>query len=312
LSFKINNSNYILGDQLRIFLFLILSVGWIDTFLPFLIRKKLQENMNGLNRLFALWVFLFLEIGLVLAQESVDLEMVYKIKSEGIGNSQIEDLSFYLTDYLGPRLSGSTNLRNARKWTADKFEEWGLKNIKIDAYGEFGRGWNVKKSYIAMKSPYYAQVIGYPKAWTDGTKGAIQAEVLLLDVKTAEDLEKFRGKLKGKVVMGVANLQINPAFEAEARRFTDKELLERKQITIGGAVGRYTPEYLAQLRAQRELDQKLNQFLLEEEVGLRLTGTRGILEQSFIPERDLLARTRYPQYQNLKLLQNIMEEFTGC
>lgn len=231
--------------------------------------------MKFKNRFSLLTLVLLLSTVNLIAQEEVDLEMMYRIKTEGIRNSQIQDLSFHLTDFLGPRLSGSTNLRNARNWTADKFRDWGLSNVRIDTYGEFGRGWNVKKSYIAMKEPYYAQVIGYPKAWTDGTNGPIDSEVMLLEITSEEDFAKYRGKLKGKVVITPANLPNNPAFEAEAKRLTDQELEDRKAINIGGGGGRYTPEMLVQLRAQRELDQKLTAFMLEEEVGLRLTGTRG-------------------------------------
>lgn len=231
--------------------------------------------MKFKNRFSLFTLFLVLSTVNLIAQEKVDLEMMYRIKTEGIRNSQIQDLSFHLTDFLGPRLSGSTNLRNARNWTADKFRDWGLNNVRIDSYGEFGRGWNVKKSYIALKEPYYAQVIGYPKAWTEGTNGLIDSEVILLEINSEEDFAKYEGKLKGKVVITPANLPNNPAFEAEAKRLTDQELEDRKAINIGGGGGRYTPEMLAQLRAQRQLDQKLTAFLLKEEVGLRLTGTRG-------------------------------------
>ncbi len=209
------------------------------------------------------------------AQDKNDLEIIYKIKSEGIGNSQIETLAFQLTDNLGPRLSGSTNLRNSREWAAEKFREWGLSNVRIDSYGEFGRGWDVKKSYIAMKEPYYAQIVGYPKAWTNGTNGLVDSEVILLEVNQDSDFDKYKGKLKGKIVMAPSTLQVSPAFEAEAKRLTEADLEQRKEVTIGGQTARYTPEMLAQLRAQRDLDQKLNVFLLDEEVGLRITGTRG-------------------------------------
>jgi carboxypeptidase Q len=229
----------------------------------------MKKSISTMALVLVLWS------GNILAQERVDLEMMYKIKSEGIGNSQIQDLSFHLTDFLGPRLSGSSNLRNARNWTAQKFQDWGLANVNIDSYGDFGRGWDVKKSYIAMKEPYYAQIIGYPKAWTNGTDGPVDAEVMLLEISGEEDFSKYKGQLKGKVVMTPTNLQVNPAFEAEAKRWTAEELEERKTINIGGSVGRYTPEFLAQMRAQRALDQKLTQFLIEEEVGLRITGTRG-------------------------------------
>lgn len=257
--------------------------------------------MNYLNRLTAFWLVFILSAGCLFAQEKVDLEMMHRIKSEGIGNSQIEELSFYLTDYLGPRLSGSTNLRNAREWTAGKFQEWGLTNVRIDDYGDFGRGWNVKKSYIAMKAPYYAQVIGYPKAWTNGTDGPIKAEVILLEINSEEDLEKYRGQLKGKVVTTASNLQVNPAFEAEAKRWTDEELEARKEITIGGWTGRYTPEMLAQLRAQRTLDQKITTFLLEEEVGLRLTGTRGSFGTVFHTRAGSFSKDKMPTVPELEI-----------
>ncbi len=227
------------------------------------------------NSFIPLMLFLLIWSNAVFAQDKNDLNMVYRIKTEGLANSQIENLSFHLTDYLGPRLSGSTNLRNARNWTAEKFREWGLSNVRIDSYGEFGRGWNVKKSYLAMEEPYYASLIAYPKAWTDGTNGPVEGEVVLVEVSNDADFAKYRGKLKGKIIMVPTTLNLSPAFEAEARRWTDAELEERKQISIGGNAGRYTPEMLQQLRAQRELDQKLNKFMLEEGVALRLTGTRG-------------------------------------
>jgi carboxypeptidase Q len=231
--------------------------------------------MINSTRFSTLFLILLLWVNYAIAQDRNDLDMVYKIKSEGISNSQIEEISFYLTDFLGPRLSGSTNLRNARAWTAEKFKEWGLSNVRIDPYGEFGRGWNVKKSYLSMQEPYYASLIAYPKAWTNGTEGMVEGDVFLLEIAGEADFERYKGKLKGKIIMVPTNLTMSPAFEAEAKRWTDSELEERRQINIGGNTARYTPEMLQQLRAQRELDLKLNTFLLEEGVALRLTGTRG-------------------------------------
>ncbi|WP_040670523.1 M20/M25/M40 family metallo-hydrolase [Nitritalea halalkaliphila] len=213
---------------------------------------------------------------LAFAQEKLELDAVYKIKNEGKTNSQVEDLSFHLTDFLGPRLSGSTNLRNAREWTAEKFKEWGLQNVRIDSYGEFGRGWDVKKSYIAMKAPYYAQIIGYPKAWTEGTAGFIDSEVVLVEVNKAEDLEKYKGQLRGKAVMvAQAPVSLTPGFDPQARRFTDEQLEALKMVNLGVFRGRYTPAQLEAMRAQRALDAQLSSLLLEEGVALKITGTRG-------------------------------------
>ncbi|MCH7415568.1 M20/M25/M40 family metallo-hydrolase [Belliella sp. R4-6] len=223
--------------------------------------------------LFVLFLFSAPSFG----QENTDLEMIYKIKTEGTRNSQIQDLAHNLTDLMGPRLSGSTNLRRARQWTADKFKEWGLKNVKIDSYGEFGRGWDVKKSYIAMKDPYYAPLIGYPKAWTDGTGGLINSEVILLDIQSEADFEKLKGTLRGKVIMVPTPLSTSPAFEPEARRLTEDDLANRKEMSIGNGGGgaRYSPAQLQQMRDQRALDQKVNEFLMEEGIAMRISGTRG-------------------------------------
>lgn len=219
---------------------------------------------------------LFVWSSAAVAQEQVDLEMMYKIKNEGLRNSQIQDLAFHLTDLMGPRLSGSTNLRRSRQWTADKFKEWGLENVRIDSYGDFGRGWDVKKSYIAMKDPYYASIIGHPKAWTDGTNGFVSSEVVLVDIQSEADIDKYKGKLAGKVIIVPTTLSTSPAFEAEARRLTDEELEARKVIAIGGGGGaRFSPQQAEAMRAARALDAKVNEFLMEEGIALRLTGTRG-------------------------------------
>jgi hypothetical protein len=52
-----------------------------------------------------------------------------------------------------------------------------------------------------MSAPYYKPMIAYPKTWTKGTKGLKQAEVLLVEAKDSADLEKYKGKLKNKLVL---------------------------------------------------------------------------------------------------------------
>ena len=57
----------------------------------------------------ASFIFLFLFcLSLVsLSQsENVDPAMIYKIKQEGFKKSTIEELAFWLTDFVGPRLTG--------------------------------------------------------------------------------------------------------------------------------------------------------------------------------------------------------------
>jgi hypothetical protein len=76
-----------------------------------------------------------------IAQEAVDLEVVQHIREEGFERSQIEALARYLTEVIGPRLTGSPGMKKANEWTVEMFEEFGLENSVVEPWGEFGRGW---------------------------------------------------------------------------------------------------------------------------------------------------------------------------
>jgi carboxypeptidase Q len=135
------------------------------------------------------------------AQENIDYDALNKIKEEGLKNSKMEEIAFYLTDYSGPRLTNSPGLKTASEWAVEKMQEWGLKNAKLEPWGEFGKGWHVEKSYVAMTKPYYMPFIAVPKAWTNGTNGLVKGEVVVIDIKTEEDFSKYEGKLKGKIIL---------------------------------------------------------------------------------------------------------------
>ncbi|HEY8150615.1 MAG TPA: hypothetical protein VIK51_17040, partial [Vicinamibacteria bacterium] len=51
------------------------------------------------------------------AEEAVDLEMVTRIRDEGFTHSQVMDTASYLTDVIGPRVTGSPQMREANDWT---------------------------------------------------------------------------------------------------------------------------------------------------------------------------------------------------
>src|SRR4051794_11826769 len=78
----------------------------------------------------------------LLAEERVDLDAIYKIKTEAFENSKVMDNLFYLTDVYGPRLTNSANHKLAAEWAVKKLQEMGLKNAKLEKWGPFGRGWN--------------------------------------------------------------------------------------------------------------------------------------------------------------------------
>src|SRR5262245_18023775 len=72
-------------------------------------------------------------------REKVDLEMVAKIREEGLQRSQVMETLSYLTDVHGPRLTGSPQIKKAGGWAVSKLSEWGLQESHLEPWGPFGR-----------------------------------------------------------------------------------------------------------------------------------------------------------------------------
>jgi carboxypeptidase Q len=156
--------------------------------------------------------------------EKTDAAMLAKIRNEGLNNSKVMDIAFYLTEVSGPRLQGSPGYIRASNWAKNKFSEWGLQNAKLEAWGEWGKSWELQRSYLAMTQPYYKPFIAFPKAWTAGSNGMKSTEVILLNAKDSVELLSFKGKLKGKLILVPRTDTLQPSFNADAKRFTDEDL----------------------------------------------------------------------------------------
>lgn len=220
------------------------------------------------------FLVLFLLPSILMAQiEPVDLNVIYKIKQEGLKNSQIEDISFWMTDFVGPRLPGSTGMSRATKWVKEKMEEIGLKNVTIEPWGNFGKGWDNTKNYIAMTAPYYSPLIGTPKAWTAGTNGLLKSEVILVDVQDESDFEKYKGQLKGKIVISSQMVETPPAFDPLARRLTDEDLDQLTNAVQQQRRGNYREADFARFRQMRQMRNKMSTFFKEEGAAAILTGS---------------------------------------
>src|SRR5439155_9353312 len=68
---------------------------------------------------------------------------IARIRDEGMNRSQVMETASFLMDVIGPRLTGSPNLRRANEWTRQKLESWGLVNGHLEPWGTFGRGWSL-------------------------------------------------------------------------------------------------------------------------------------------------------------------------
>jgi carboxypeptidase Q len=159
-------------------------------------------------------------------RERVSLGIAHQIRDEAFGrNSRVMDTSFYLTDVHGPRLTGSPQARRAAEWAVQKLTEWGLVNAKMEPWGtSFGKGWECTRYVAMMKTPEFQPLIGFAAPWSGSTSGDVTGDAVLALINGPEDLDQWKGKLKGKIVLTAAphadELPVTPL----AVRLTDEEL----------------------------------------------------------------------------------------
>ncbi len=157
-------------------------------------------------------------------EERIDNDMMQKIRKEGLDNSKVMDIAFHLTDASGPRLTASPGYIRASNYAKKQFADWGLQNSMLDAWGDFGKGWELEKSYLAMTAPYYRPIVAFPKAWTASTNGLKSADLLMVTLKDSADLENYKGKLAGKILLVERTDSYKQSFKADATRYADSSL----------------------------------------------------------------------------------------
>ena len=205
------------------------------------------------------------------AQVAESAEWASKIKAEGLGNSHVEELSQYMTDYVGSRLTASLQKRRADSLMIEKLEEIGLSNPRSAFAMEFARGgWDVVKTYAAMTAPYYCAFSVNPRAWSGSTDGLVKGECIIFDAQTKEDLDQYRGKVEGKILLVPSTRTVEISFEPLASRYTEEELEEltqdnrataRSRFGGPGGPGRGMPR---DFRAMMELRQAMADFYRTE------------------------------------------------
>ena len=149
-----------------------------------------------MRKSFLIILSFILSLQLINAQEEkLDMDMINKIRKEGLENSKVMEIAMYLTDVNGPRLTASPGYMRAATWAKNKLTEWGLSNANLEPWGEFGKGWEQTKCYVAMTAPYYVPLIAMPRAWTGSTPGknSMKGEVMLIKAKDSVELLMYAG-----------------------------------------------------------------------------------------------------------------------
>jgi carboxypeptidase Q len=196
------------------------------------------------------------------ADETIDYDSINKIKQEGLNpaRSKVMEISSYLTDVHGPRLTGSPNILKAGEWTVAQMKTWGLVNASLEPWTpcpppaaqpaappagqpaaggggrgggrggppacQFPRGWSNDKFYMQAVAPQQFPIPGTPAGWSVGTTGLVRGDVVMVTETTEAELkEKYAGgKLKGKWVISQPAPDVAAYWSAPATRRTREEL----------------------------------------------------------------------------------------
>jgi len=175
-----------------------------------------------------------------IAQEPVHWDVVQKIRDEGINNSQVMDNVSWMTDVFGPRLAHSPSYLEAAEWAKKKFEEYGLVNAEVEAWGEFGLGWRNDYTSVHMMTPQYMPIIAYPNSWTSGTNGKVTGKVVYVnysEIMSQEDLDALKPKIRNAIIFTSAKRNLSAKFTADAVRKTQEDLDEMARTNLGGGGG---------------------------------------------------------------------------
>ena len=203
----------------------------------------------------------------VYAEEPVDLAVMHRIKAEAFDNSKVMDQVFYLSDVNGPRLTNSPGFKAAAEWVMKRLQEYGLTNVREEPWGPFGRSWNYTRYAGHMLTPQYSPLIGFPMAWTPGTNGAVEGDAIYAPLEEDADLQKYKGKLKGKMVLITKSKTLAMSTEPLAHRFTDAELAQRETIEPDRLPLLFRPQGpqpSPEQKKREEFRNKVNQFLHDE------------------------------------------------
>ncbi len=215
---------------------------------------------------------------------------IARIREEGFKRSQVMQTLSYMTDVIGPRLTGSPNMKRANEWTRDQLTKWGLQNAHLEEWGPFGRGWVLKSFSAEVIEPQSIPLVAFPLAWSPAVNVPL-AEVVYLDAKDEADLARFKGQLRGKIVLFGSARDLEPQFDPRATRLTEKQLLELADADGSGpsdfAARLASPPLQALLKFRMFFIKQL-QFLHSEGAALIVSPSRGdggaiFAEEALVP-----------------------------
>lgn len=183
--------------------------------------------------------------------EEIDQQIISEVKA----NHEILKNLTHLSDVIGPRMTGSANLKKANDWAAEKFKSYGLENVKLEPY-TIPATWERGFARMKMTEPHTRWLTVASRAWTPGTSGKLTGEVVFIPQGISQEaLNKHKGKLKNAIVMRNQPADVRPISDIGKPR--DPANMPRRRPPAGGDGG--------------EMARSVDQFLRAEGVACTVT-----------------------------------------
>jgi hypothetical protein len=204
-------------------------------------------------------------------RETLDLAMYEKIREEAAAHSHVMEYASGLMDGIGPRLTGSENLKKANEWTKDQLTAMGCSSAHLEDWGEFGMGWKQLNTWVRMTAPDTAVFIAQAAPWSPASKGAVSGPAVWVDIKTEKDFDKYKGMLAGKIVLFGEMREVKPVDKPLFTRDEEADLQRIQNYPIHLNQGDNSFQtYLKSL----EVREKAGKFLASEGALAVLTPSR--------------------------------------
>src|SRR6266404_3041327 len=136
---------------------------------------------------------------------AADAQILAEIREHSEAAANLE----YISDSIGPRLTGSAQLKQANEWTRDMFAKYGAANAHLEGW-TMERSWTRGKASARIVSPTEHPLTIASAGWSPSTPGTITGAVMYFDAKEKKDFAKFHGKLKGAIVIYQEAASLSP------------------------------------------------------------------------------------------------------
>jgi len=189
---------------------------------------------------------------------SADTQIISEIRD---GNQLMSNLE-YLSDIIGPRLTGSGQQIAASKWAEQLFRNYGLTNVHQEKW-TIKHSWQRETARAKIVAPVSRNIAIVSAGWSSGTNGNVEGPLVYVNAASVAELQKYSGRLSGAIAILESPRQVDSPYLIDhapvAFPLTAPAIPERKE--------NHGPEPFYKLRAK---------FLKEQ-------GVRAILRDSANP-----------------------------